>query len=573
MKRELEGSENIVKTAARTVVISILVFVTVLYLIAFLMNKKSQFPSIDLTSEEAVYTITDTDGSTRTYNQNYFSLVHDGESMTCEIAPLKDTRGIQNGTLTFSLYHCYVTVYCGDQLIYQQTEPEKGDLIGHRYYIIPLPEGYENETIRIHAVCSEHDTFSSFDDPKIIPGDSTTYAFRTGHFATGILLIALLVVSIFIEISSAITWLRDHRKDGMASITFLCSAACLWYMGFSGYMQPFVESTAFLAMAEYIGIYLIPVALSFFIQNHTTSPGLHKFCMILTAFLIGFFVYVTLVTIFVPYYSYVDYIQILRILFLFTLLILLVMEFRERHAVRDIGEQTLHYGLAIAISIGVVEMVRFVLAEQFSEQLSWLSSSLMPLCVLVLALTALMYYGVRLTTSQYQKIEQENLKQLAYVDQLTGAPNRAACYTKLDAIKDNRVCDYVVAFIDINFLKKTNDTWGHEKGDELIRTASRLLQEHFTGNDFFGRWGGDEFIAVHFGTLEETREMMEDIQKEIDALNASARFEFTLSEAWGFCESTKNEPLPPEEAIKRADDEMYTAKQKAHAAREQCETA
>ena len=567
MNKETAGSNKIIRATARSVITSGVIFVVGLYLIAIFMNNRAQFPTVDLESQSAVYTVIRTDGSTETFDQNRFSLVHYGETLVCEIAPIGEDEAIDNGVLVFSLYHCYVTIRCGDDVIYEQTEPEEGAMIGHRYYIIPLPDGYEDETITITAVCSEHDTFNYLIEPKIIPPDRTAYAFRNGHFATGILMITLLVTSIFMEITSAVSWILDRHRDGLLSISFLCSCVCLWYMGFSGYMQPFVESTAFLSVVEYIGLYLSAPALSFFIQNHTTSRKLHLFCMVETYFLLGFFVFVSVVTITMSGVSYVDYIGPLRIMLLFTLVLLLVSEFHERHVVKDLSEHTLHIGMSFTISLGAVELVRFLLAEQLAARFPWINTSITPVCILALVLTALMYYGVQLSANQYQRIEQENLKRLAFIDQLTGAPNRAACYQRMEQMKKNQVTDYVVTFIDINFLKRTNDTWGHDKGDELIRTASSLLKKHFVGDDFFGRWVGDEFIAVHFGTLEETRTIMDDISKEIKVLNESGKHDFTLSEAWGFGESTKEAPISPEEAVHRADDQMYIAKQKAHAQR------
>lgn len=567
MKKELVGSEKIVRTTARAVLSSVLVFVVGLYLIAIFMNRKAEMPSISLESKNAVYTIIRTDGSRETYYQNHFPLVHYGETLICEVEPLGDVGDIQNGMLTFSLYHCYVTVYCGDQLIFEQEEPDEGKMIGHRYYTIPLPTGYEDETIRIVAVCSENDTISSFIDPKILPADCAAYAFRSGSFATGILMITLLIGSVFMLDFSIVNWLLERRQDGLFSISFLSASICLWYMGFSGYMQPFVESTTFLAVAEYAGLYLAPVALSFFIQTHTSSRRLRIFCIVLTSFLAGFFVYATIMTAFVPGVSYVDYIEFLRLLFLFTLIILLVAEIRERKASRDIAGKTLHMGMSLTICLGVVELVRFLIAEQISHIFPWISRSIMPICILSLVFTGLMYYGVHIVSNQYQRIEEENLRQLAFVDQLTGAPNRAACYRRMDEMRKQNVTDFVVTFIDINFLKRTNDTWGHEKGDELIQTASDLLKMHFVGEDFFGRWGGDEFIAVHFGTLEETRTIMSAIQKQIDEFNAAGRHDFTLSESWGYGVSTKDAPIDPEEAIRRADEMMYAVKQKVHAAR------
>jgi hypothetical protein len=438
MRKETVGTDNVLKATARTVVTSLLICVVGLYAIAFIMNRIAEFPSIDLGTEDAVYTITRNDGTTEKYHQNHFSLVNYGETMTCRIDPLKDdVSSIQNGTLVFTLYHSYVTVYCGDKVIYNQKAPAKGKLIGHRYYVVPLPDGYEDQTITIRAVCAEHDTFNSIQDFKIIPASRTTYAFRSGHFATGILLITLLILSIFMEITSIVTWIREKHNDGLLAISFLCSCVSLWYMGFAGYLQPFVESTGFLAVAEYIGIYATPLALSLFIQSHTVSRRLHLFCVAESIILTVFFAFASLMTIFADGVSYVDYIAILRILFLFTLILLFIAEIREWKTPRDIGEKTLHVGITITIIIGTLELVRFLLDERLSDKYPWISNSIMPLCILSLVATALMFYGVRVTAIQYQRIEQENLRRLAFVDQLTGAPNRAACYRRLDDRQHN----------------------------------------------------------------------------------------------------------------------------------------
>lgn len=569
MEKVVSGSETIIKKTIRNIFTDVVLFIIGLYLIAIFTDSISQFPCIRLDTADASYTITRSDGSTETYYQNHFPFVQEGDSMTCEIAPLNDIGDIQNGTLVFSLYHCYVTVYCGDELIYQQTEPSEGEMIGHRYYVIPLPEGYENETIRIVALCAEHEAISSLLNPRIIPAECTTYAFRTGHFATGILLITLLTGSLLLEFSSLLSWLRDKRHDGLFSISFLISSACLWYMGFSGYIQPFVKNDTFLATVEYIGLYLTATAMPLFAQNHTGCQKLHRFCLAEAVILAGFFVFATIMTLSVPGISYVDFSWILRGIILFTLIVLLIAEIRAYRSTTDTGEKKLHIGLSITIILNIAEIVRFFLARQISGTFSWINVSIAPLCLLMLVLILFVYYGVKIAETQYQRIEQKNLERLAFIDQLTGAPNRTAFHQRMDEVKEKNITDYVVTFIDINFLKRTNDTWGHDKGDELIRTASDLLQKHYVGNDFFGRWGGDEFVAIHFGTLEEAIVIMNDIQQEIDAMNTSREHDFALSESWGFGESTSEVPLTPDEAIRRADHQMYMAKRKAHAARNQ----
>jgi diguanylate cyclase (GGDEF)-like protein len=62
-----------------------------------------------------------------------------------------------------------------------------------------------------------------------------------------------------------------------------------------------------------------------------------------------------------------------------------------------------------------------------------------------------------------------------------------------------------VSFIDINYLKKTNDTFGHAAGDQLILKVAQHLRELYSGSLIF-RVGGDEFVAI---TADCTREEYE----------------------------------------------------------------
>ena len=566
-KQQINGTDPIVRKTAHTVITSGVLFVLLLYLMGFVLHQSAYRPGIDLSGMDAGFTITRQDGSTETYKENHFPAVQKGETMALKIAPLFEKADFSNATLVFSLYHSCVTVYAGSDLIYQQTEPSQGEMIGHRYYIIPLPNGWQNETIRIVARCAENDTFCSIQSLRILPADRAVYAFHTSHFATGIMLICLLIVSIFMALSSLVTRLLEHRSNGLFSISFLCSAVCLWFMGYTGYLQSFVESTSFLAIVEYVGMYLTPPALSFFVLCHTKSPKIRRCCILLTCFLAAIFVFASIETFAVPGVSYVDYVNEVRILFLVTMVLLLAAEIRELLSAEDVAEQTLHGGMSITIGMSILDLIRFLIFTRLGESLPLLSHSLMPLSILSMSFTVLMYYGVKSTANQVKRIEQENLKRLAYLDRLTGGPNRAFVQKRLDEMAQNGITDFVVTFIDINFLKKTNDTWGHDKGDELIRTAADLLKKHFTGEDFFGRWGGDEFVAVHLGTLEEAKEIMHTIHLEIDAWNADGTHDFALSESWGYGASCKDAPVSPEEAVHLADAQMYEAKQRMHAVR------
>ncbi|MFL6695592.1 MAG: GGDEF domain-containing protein, partial [Vitreoscilla sp.] len=89
--------------------------------------------------------------------------------------------------------------------------------------------------------------------------------------------------------------------------------------------------------------------------------------------------------------------------------------------------------------------------------------------------------------------------QLARTDHLTGALSRGALYTQAtrDLQLARRQQTYTAAFIvDIDHFKTTNDTHGHATGDAVLRHVAMHGQAVLRCTDLFGRYGGDEFVAI-----------------------------------------------------------------------------
>ncbi|KXH81909.1 GGDEF domain-containing protein [Sporosarcina sp. HYO08] len=90
-------------------------------------------------------------------------------------------------------------------------------------------------------------------------------------------------------------------------------------------------------------------------------------------------------------------------------------------------------------------------------------------------------------------------KYYAEKDPLTDVYNRRSFEKALKRFKTNyqrKGRQFGVVMIDLNNFKKVNDTYGHEKGDELLRHVSCILKKITTNEDFIARWGGDEFIIL-----------------------------------------------------------------------------
>ena len=98
-----------------------------------------------------------------------------------------------------------------------------------------------------------------------------------------------------------------------------------------------------------------------------------------------------------------------------------------------------------------------------------------------------------------------------YRDKLTGLRNAAAYMSKSAELNEKSKHDpnlnYGVIIFDVNFLKKVNDNYGHEAGNELLKHAAKVIEEVFANSPAY-RVGGDEFAAVLEGADYENRQAL-----------------------------------------------------------------
>jgi diguanylate cyclase (GGDEF)-like protein/PAS domain S-box-containing protein len=107
-----------------------------------------------------------------------------------------------------------------------------------------------------------------------------------------------------------------------------------------------------------------------------------------------------------------------------------------------------------------------------------------------------------ITTAHKYKIELEKNVQkqkiLANTDPLTGIMNRRAIFNSSDKLHD--IKDIAVLMLDIDNFKQINDTYGHEKGDMVLKSIVDTCNNNLREEDAFGRLGGEEFIIILYNT-------------------------------------------------------------------------
>ncbi|MBQ9899628.1 MAG: GGDEF domain-containing protein [Acholeplasmatales bacterium] len=100
---------------------------------------------------------------------------------------------------------------------------------------------------------------------------------------------------------------------------------------------------------------------------------------------------------------------------------------------------------------------------------------------------------------QQQSQELKTAWEVAYTDALTGAKSKLAYLEAIESIDKSiykeELKDFAIVAFDINNLKEINDTYGHQAGDEYIKSAYELIKDVFKNSSIF-RIGGDEFIVI-----------------------------------------------------------------------------
>ena len=156
---------------------------------------------------------------------------------------------------------------------------------------------------------------------------------------------------------------------------------------------------------------------------------------------------------------------------------------------------------------------------------------------------------------------------LMYSDVMTRVGNKTAYMECVDTIykkmREQERFNYIVTVLDINDLKKVNDTYGHEYGDRLIQSGANILKKVW-GNDDIYRIGGDEFVIVRFGMEKEAAEKkMLLFEKTIEEYNRQNNAEESyLQMAAGMAVYNPKTDREYMDVFRRADTTMYEDKKR-----------
>lgn len=169
---------------------------------------------------------------------------------------------------------------------------------------------------------------------------------------------------------------------------------------------------------------------------------------------------------------------------------------------------------------------------------------------------------VRDRTADLEKANEE-IRRLSVTDELTGLNNRRGFYLLAEqalraARRHRRNC--MLAFLDLDGLKRVNDEQGHDVGDMLISDLAQVLRSTLRESDIIARIGGDEFLVLTTESEGDPGRLKERLVEALRGFNQGSERPYRLSASIGLVQAPASDVASVDELLARADELMYAGK-------------
>ena len=492
-------------------------------------------------------------------------------------------------TLDIYTIHSAVKVYLDDEVIYMYGQKlyEEKKLLGYGQHFVSMPYGEECKWLKIEMTVSEDNAFDGVGTVRILDGNSSLVKNLSGKRLTLSITMFLIVFGVIIMVLSMLMLKRSLNFIQTFCIAMFSFLIGCWTLCNNDLIEYFTTNLLMKSYLEYMSLYMLPLPFTYYFKDRIDEKGIPKWMKIYFYVLVAAEVIYILSALILQITNTVHLPQVLEgshILMIFAIILILVISFIDMK-VKKQKPSVVMVGFLIAIVIVIEELVRFNLDKYITGFEKNEYSSNLCFAVLIIVISLLVDYGNKISKTLFENAQRAVLEQMAYMDELTGLGNRRLYEKKLKELEVNaKTSDsrYAILSLDLNFLKHTNDTYGHEKGDELIRSFADVLTNVFGIYGSVMRTGGDEFVVILEDIAEEqVKKLLAQMLDELEEKNKTES-EIKLSTAYGYAMSDetvlkqdfseelkiKVVDINPRTIYRIADDRMYENKRKSKLGRQ-----
>lgn len=489
-----------------------------------------------------------------------FPAVRKGDRITMQCVLPSDWEPVE-GALRFYVRHNAVRMYIdGNQICeYGFDRLAAGKSLGSGYQFVKFPNEYKGRTLRIELVMAEDKVFTKLDSVRIYEWENAYRLIATegrlplfcGSF---LILFGLIVCGI-----TAVALIFSVKYVRLFCISVFSVSMGLWTLSYYNIMQIFTIPLYSVSLINYLALYLAPIPLTVYIRKEVENLENRILKIFYWSFLIA---EVTAVCAAILLHAFdivhmagiLKYMQAVLMGGLLFFLIVLLMNLKFSKPENRLSVA----GLLVVVVCVAYDMLGYNIERYFgSDAFSLNGVSSVGIMIFICILFVSFY--LEMTQRMMEQKERDFLIKSAYTDELTQIHNRRYCMEYMTKLKEQKNFEYTVICFDVNNLKTVNDTFGHARGDVLLKSAAEVLEKTFGEQGFVARMGGDEFVAI-LRTVEEVRigALIERFLRNVSQKNRAVR-DLNMSIAYGYaCGSQNSSDI--EKVYQKADDNMYEKK-------------
>lgn len=527
------------------------------------------------------------------YDSNFFKAPKINDCIVVTV-PIPEENNIPNAYLCFNIYNSIVRVvyntddstlpasismekldssssadgYKNSQYFQYDMEMEdEGRFTGHQVIKSPIPEKAVGHTAQIFLLQQDNYTTSRLDDICIIEGQHAfLYPFIISSPFEFPVFITFFIIGIVIFISFVVLQICGLDMRPGIWLSLFCLSISIWVLGYNAQINLLSDNYYINCLSEYVTLYIVPITIYGYLKHEHLGPHVVMYFKFTQWAFLVFFIIATIVEFSVKGKGYASILSLLQIMLIVSSVLTLYFLMFGVGPRKDISRHVLMVGFVISAVFLVIEVLRLYLNKVMLNMPDFfkalLKHSYAPYVLLALESAFVISYLLRILKTQQIQNKRQNLEQLAFYDSLTGIPNRNSCEQHLKKIEMDNQQYYTMIFFDTNNLKLANDKYGHETGDKLLKIVARAINEGFGDLDgFFGRYGGDEFMAC-IDDSDDADIGLKTFYNVLKQANKRNYLPFEVVVAVGRYDHIEGDNITPEETLKKADDLMYENKLK-----------
>ena len=476
--------------------------------------------------------------------------------------PLMDLN-VTSPYLFFKSQYCSYEVYLDGVLIDSRyTDVHSNNFVGISYHPIALPLDYAGKKLSIKLTVIENETNANLINPMIgeyedvyrLLHQSVIIPFFTGCF--------LLVFGMVFFVISLIFYMGSPGVANQLFCSLLTIILGAWTLTAFDIIDLIIPSDMATTL-EFIALYLISPCIYLIVYDLHRRQN-NKLLIIMGSATFAF----SLLFLFLHFSNIVHLNHFEGPYYLMSFVGFILLGAYDYIDIRSKSKNSSLIVTMVGVTVLSLTLLGYsltaVIGTLADYRQSFFHIILIPFGSLFFVVMQLLNYFIFMTHSFARKKEYAALTKIAYIDNLTGLPNRVSFDEKMAEL-DKSEYDFCLCSLDLNGLKEVNDNSGHPAGDRLLRSFAHALAQTFEDVGTCARIGGDEFVVlikdIDSTALDALLKKLDETLLELDKVDV----EINHSVSYGYAYRHETEDKDTHTVLMLADKRMYSYKKQHYA--------